>query len=332
MNTLILTHGDSDGICSGALALAACGKARIVFTNPISILEDVKHAEKYDRILVCDVAINICTAWQLKAEMSELSKETELTYIDHHPLPGGFKAPWLIHDTNACGSLLTFKHFSDALDRDMSRVAMYGAIGDYQDSTPLAMDLVKRWDKRSLYYQAGTLSQGIEMYRKNYSFKRDLVERLSRNVIPSEIRDLAANAIIASRLENKMRSRVEKSVMQMRNLSYVINPDGFLAKAAIYARIYGERHVGLAAEYREHDDVYDISVRADSNIDLNVLLNAAAVKFGGHGGGHPQAGGSRVPARHLSVFLSYLDRSLELVNAAENVNGANTGEAGGRVR
>ena len=40
--TLILTHGDSDGICSGAIAKTAYPDAYVYFTNPVSLLDELK--------------------------------------------------------------------------------------------------------------------------------------------------------------------------------------------------------------------------------------------------------------------------------------------------
>lgn len=310
MKTLILTHADADGICSGALALAAHRGAEVYFTNPVSVIDDSRQAESYDRVIVCDVAINISTSEALSNRMNGLATKIELIYIDHHPLPDGFSAPWLFHDLNASGSLLTFEFFRDLLNPDMSRVAMYGAIADFRDSTPLADEIVRRWDKRSLYYYAGTLSQGIEMMRKNYDYKRDLLTSLSQNVVPSNLSDLVEKAVVASSLEEKLRARVEREVVRLQNIAYVIDPDGFISKAAIYTRIYGNARVGIAAEYRENHHVYDFSARAEEGLNLNRLLNDSAVRFGGHGGGHPQAGGGRIPEAKLQEFLADLDAAV----------------------
>lgn len=315
MRTLILTHGDTDGICSGALALAANPRASVYFTSPVSVLEELAHAADYDRVIISDVAINISMADNVKDTLDSLAAGREVVYIDHHPRPDGFTAPWLVHDTDACGSLLTYSHFRDRLDPDMSRVAMYGAIGDYRDNTPIAQELVRKWDRRSLYYEAGTLSQGVEMERHNYGFNRELVLRLAKNELPSEIRRLAKMAIVASRLEDELRARVQRDVIALDNIAYVIDPDGFISKAAIYARIYGRRPVGISAEYRESRHVYDISVRAEGDFDLNRVLNDTAVQSGGHGGGHPQAGGGRIPANRLKEFLSSLDAAIGAVAA-----------------
>jgi single-stranded-DNA-specific exonuclease len=307
MSALILTHADTDGLCSGALALSIFRDAEVLFTNPVEIVEDIRNARGHDRVIVCDVAIDISAAPGMKRRIDRIAAEKDVVYIDHHPLPPGFSAPWLVHRLDACGALLAYDYYRDALDPDMSRVAMYGAIGDFRDTTPLAAVIADRWDKRSLYYEAGTLSQGIEIDRRNRDYKRLIVRQLAANKLPSQIEGLAEKAVRASRLEEGLRERVERTVRQMRHLAYVIDPDGFISKAAIYARIYGSRPVGVCAEYRDNKQAYDLSARAEAGVDLNVLLNLAATRFGGHGGGHAAAGGGRIPAKRLEEFLAYLD-------------------------
>jgi RecJ-like exonuclease len=315
MKTIIFTHGDSDGLCSGALALAANGDSPLFFTNPVSVLGDVDEARGYDRVVVCDIAINLPRSEQMKEKFEALSKESEVVYIDHHPLPPGFSEQWLFHSELASASELTFNYFQNELDPDMSRVAMYGAIGDYEDRSPGAQELIDNWDKRSLYYQAGTLSQGIEIGRRDYDFKRGLVRQLARNVLPSEIGSLAKNALIAARHEDEMRQRVQRAVVKMRNVAYVLDANGSMGKAAIFARVYGRTQVGLSAEYRDHRNAYDISVRSIGGVDLNVVVGEAAAKNGGTGGGHPHAAGGRIPESNMRQFLLDLDEAVGKVLA-----------------
>lgn len=311
MKTLILTHGDTDGVCSGTLALAANRDASVVFTNPVSLIRDLRFAGLYERIVISDIAIGISTAETLKNTLDKLADSIEVIYLDHHPLPEGFESSWLYHDARLSGSLLTFRHFAGDLDPGLSRVAMYGAIGDYLDNSEMAVALTKKWDKRSLYYQAGTLSQGIEIIGRNYHSKKSLVKNLVTNRLPSEIGNLALKAIEASRLEELLRVQVERNVVRMDHISYVINPAGFMSKAAIYARIYGGTPVGISAELRKSKRVYDISARSAVDSDLNRVLNDTAIKHGGHGGGHPMAGGARIPMKSLRRFLADLDHALK---------------------
>jgi len=306
-DTVIFTHGDCDGICSGALALAASKKADIYFSNPVSIVEDLEQANGAERIIVCDIAINQAFVREIKNKIGKLSKKANVTYIDHHPLPPRFNVSWLVHDTGACASELTYSYFRSSLDPDMSRVAIYGAIGDYRDDTLLITELKKTWDRRSLYYEAGTLAQGLEIGRRDYDHKRDISGLLSKNVLPSQIGSLAKNAVEASKKEDELRLRIERDVVRMDNISYVLDPDGFISRAAIYAHIYGGTSVGVAAEYLKSKNVYDVSVRAKGDYDLNTLVGKVAQNNGGTGGGHPEAAGGRIPGVNIMDFLKELD-------------------------
>ena len=133
------------------------------------------------------------------------------------------------------------------------------------------------------------------------------MKQLAKNILPSEIPSLAKNALIASKHEDEMRLRIQKEVKRLGNIAYVVNSNGCISKAAIYARVYGKVPVGISAEYRDHRDVYDFSARAVGNIDLNEIIGRTVVKYGGTGGGHPQASGGRVPAKSLYDFLSDVD-------------------------
>ncbi len=96
-------------------------------------------------------------------------------------------------------------------------------------------------------------------------------------------------------------------VVSLRNVSYVLNQNACMSKAAIYARVYGHTPVGMSAEYRDHRDAYDFSMRAKGDLNLNLLLSATIAKYGGSGGGHPLAAGGRVPAKNLKPFLKDFD-------------------------
>jgi RecJ-like exonuclease len=96
----------------------------------------------------------------------------------------------------------------------------------------------------------------------------------------------------------------------MRNVSYVLDQNACMSKAAIYARVYGHTPVGMSCEYRDHRDAYDFSLRAIGNLNLNLILSQTTAKFGGSGGGHPLAAGGRVPAGKLKYFLKDLDEAV----------------------
>lgn len=309
--TLILTHGDSDGICSGAIEKTAYPDAYVYFTSPVNLLEKLSLIESVDTLIICDIALDERHCSELYPALIEFSKKCSLHYIDHHPLPENYgKESWFFHDTEASSSELTYRFFEERLNRDVRRVAIYGAIGDFCDSTPCVKSWLKDWDKRNLYFQAGTLTQAILHKGKEYDFKRSLLEPLSKDIIPSNIPGLLEFAREAAVNEEKIRLLVKARVQVLRNSAYVVNTNNSISKAAIYAASYGQKEVGIAAEYRERKGAYDLSIRSRGKADINRLLRIIAPKFGGSGGGHPQAAGARIPEDSLSVFLRCFDEKL----------------------
>jgi RecJ-like exonuclease len=311
--TIIFTHGDSDGICSGSIAKSAYPDADVFFTNPVSLSRRLDMATEYQNIIICDIAVDEHTCGELCHKLAGLSAKKNLVYIDHHPLPEiCLDASWFHHSLQTCAAELTYKVFESKLSRDIRRVAIYGAIGDFCDNTPDVKRWTKDWDKRSLFYQAGTLIQAIQYAGRNYDFKRSLLVPLSRDEIPSEIHKVAGYARDASRIEEELKFRVKENVQSLHNLAYILDPDGFLGKSAIYAASYGRRNVGIAAEHRGRKGVYDLSLRSRNGADINRILRKVAPMYGGSGGGHPVAAGARIPEESFEPFIEELDRRIGL--------------------
>lgn len=315
--TLVLTHGDSDGICSGAIAKSAYPDASVYFTNPVNLLDKLNEIKNVRTLIICDIAINEKHCLELYSRLRELARDCNIYYIDHHPLPQICPMDeiegeeWLYNDcTGPCSSELTFRAFEDLLSRDMRRVAIYGAIGDFCDNTPHVKNWVKDWDKRSLYFQAGTLIQAILQKGKDYDFKRTLLNPLSRDRIPSRIPGLLELARDAALNEEKIRVFVKQNVKVLKNSAYIVNTNNSISKAAIYAASYGRKDVGIAAEQRPKKGIYDLSIRSRGQADVNRLLRTIAPRFGGSGGGHPRAGGARIPEESFEAFLRTFDAGI----------------------
>lgn len=309
--SLILTHGDSDGVCSGAIAKSAYPDSDVYFTSPVGILDELQLANGYRNIVICDIAIDESRCEELFSRLEKLAESATIKYIDHHPLPEICTVPdWLYHDTNCCSSELTYRTLENKLKLDMRRVAIYGAIGDYYDNTDLVKEWLRDWDKRSLFFQAGTLIQALIYAGRNYDFKRKVLLPLSHDRIPTEIKDLFKYAKEGAILEEELRIRVKNEVRTLKNLAYVVDPNGYMSKSAIYAASYGRKYIGLAAEYRHKKNVYDMSLRSRDTVDLNRVLRRVAPRFGGTGGGHAAAAGARIPKDSFESFLLELDRAI----------------------
>lgn len=311
MSSIIFTHGDCDGICSGAIVKKALEHSDVFFTSPVSLLDELNSLEKeYENIAICDIAIDERTYPQLKKKLNELADISTVVYLDHHPLSERrYDGAWFYHDT-CSSSELAYRIFEKKLNRDVRRVAIYGAIGDFSE-TAVVRKWMRDWDKRTLYFYAGALIQGITYAGRDYDYKRRIVDGLSDDIPPFQIDGLLEAAVTASKKEEEIRIIVKKNVTKLRNLAYVVDINGYMSKAAIYAAAYGNAPVGVSCEYRAHKHVYDLSIRLrNGGVDLNAVLRRVALSHGGTGGGHPFAGGARIPGKNLEAFLYDLDDAL----------------------
>jgi len=313
MKTWIFTHGDTDGICAGAVALAANPDAHVFFTHPYGLEEDLKEAKMTDRIIICDIALSESHLPRLLESFSIIADEGDLTYIDHHPLPENLSEKDLpgriIHSLDASASELTYVFFQSKLDIMHARTAIMGAIGDYLDETPIIRRLLERWDKRTLYFESGLLIQGIEGQKRNHNLKRSIVANLANNMPPSFDRRLVELAIQNTHLEEIAIRELKGKVKIQGRIAYTINFPFSLGKTATYVRGLTDVSVGIAGEERKN--MIDMSLRTNSEeIDLNRILRCITPKLGGSGGGHPNAAGARVPRENFKRFLEELNTNL----------------------
>ena len=88
MSSIIFSHGDSDGICAGAIVKSALPGSTVYFISPVGLLDELNGLTgKYENIVICDIAIDEKSFMQLKERLHELSDVSRVTYMDHHPLP-----------------------------------------------------------------------------------------------------------------------------------------------------------------------------------------------------------------------------------------------------
>ncbi len=309
---LIVAHGDTDGVTSASLALSIYPDSQIFFSHPVGLFSDLKElGSNFEKILILDIALNEIHLKDLLELFKKYSKNVEIIYIDHHPPPLSIKLKELpievFHRETACTAELTFRYFSEKLDPSMSRVALYGAIGDYALNTDFVREQLKAWDIRALFFEAGVLSQGLEGSRRMYDFKREVVVHLSKNKLPSELSPLLVRALIQSLKDEEMRKALPQLVKTYGEIAYVLNPPGSLGRAAFYAYVLTSKKVGIAGEVREKKIVMSLRT-ADPQIDLNSLLRMIMPEVEGSGGGHRKAAGARVPMDNFEEFLKKLNR------------------------
>ncbi len=323
LGVVLFVHGDSDGVVSGALAyryfverFRGGVSIDVVFSHPAGLHRDlVEFANPGDTVFIADIAISELHVDEIAGLFRKYSRRGELIYIDHHPEPLSISVRELegtiVHDPCCSASELTYKYFIDTLGFEYSRVALYGAIGDYLDDTEWVKKTLHDWDKRSVYFEAGVLCQGLEASRKMYDFKRHVLKHLSENRLPSSLSELLVRALIESVNEEELRKWVIENIRKRNYIGYVVEPPGSLGRAANYARIYSGKPVGIAMS--RHKNAYVMSLRAEKGLDLNTILRRITPRFHGTGGGHPYAAGAHIPVNYIEDFLYTLDREVETV-------------------
>ena len=314
MGIFIFTHGDTDGLCAGAIALAANPDAQVFFTNPYRLLEDLYMTKASDIVIICDISLSETHLTRLVERFSDLAEKGSLTYIDHHPLPEAVSKNDIpgrvIHNTLASTSELAYSLFQSKLDPDHTRTAIYGAIADYLDHTPFIQELLKRWDERTLYFETGILFQGIESLKKSdYDSKRRILSNLAKNLPPSLDEDLVRLVILYTRREWEAVRELKGRILVEGRVAYTLNFPFSLGKTATYVRGITNTLIGIAGEKRKGN--VDMSLRTcDERIDLNMLLRKITPELGGSGGGHPMAAGARIPEKNFDKLLKGLNESV----------------------
>jgi len=319
MAVKILAHGDADGICSAAIAKARFPEAEVWFTRPITLLRDLQEVEVGTAVLVLDVAMNERQKAEIFSRMRELAQTSEVVYIDHHPLPPAtlkrdVPATQMMHAMGSSTSELAFRLFQSELNPDLDRIALWGAIADYAEETEFVREGLNKYDRRTIYMEAGLLSQALGEAAGDYHYKREVVLKLAQGIPPSEISEMVGRALRATGREWEMWRYVKEHVKLEGNVAVIYDlPTGSLGKGAVFAMGATGADVGVCTRKTEEDVDVSVRRRAGVKIDLNTLLRHVTARVGGSGGGHEGAAGASVPAELFDEFIDTLKREISPV-------------------
>jgi len=311
----IFTHEDVDGVVSASLLKKIYRDSEVKFSNPYRILDDLKkNIELSDSVIILDIGLNESNWRELMDFLSVI--KGEVTYVDHHPLPSGFKYSNIkfIHKEGVSTTELTYRFFKHELPREYSKLVLIGALGDYTRETDYSKSLFNYWDEGNIYLEVGLLSQGLEYSKGDHKFKGEVVNLLSEAVLPSEINELVNRAFEMNKLEKDIIKNVNSNIKTSGNISYVIDVTPYITKAAKYAYMLGDTPVGIAVKLI--GDNADLSIRRRRDyavIDLNSILREITLEFGGSGGGHPYAAGAMIPKGKIDNFILRLNDEISKV-------------------
>ncbi|TFG27510.1 hypothetical protein EU527_18475 [Candidatus Thorarchaeota archaeon] len=312
--TVILTHGDLDGITSGAIALLSYPRSDFYFTKPSQIHQDLSRVakDKPSIVHISDIAINAKKFDQLLEALDRFPETTIIQWTDHHPMTPKQKREIisrvdLMHEIGPCAAELVYRKFQSKLPEHALRLALYGAIGDFCDATPFAELHFDDMDKRTVYLEAGLLVQALQEidYRRE---SKDLVYQLSLGVKPSSMNDIVNLAVKATRIEHEVFRYVQNNAKKVGQLGYVLDIpiNGYRGKSAKFSAYVTNSMIGISA--RSSGEEVDMSLRRRrTRLDLNKALNEIlpAVE-GSSGGGHPAAAGASMEINLFSKFLNLL--------------------------
>jgi single-stranded-DNA-specific exonuclease len=308
----IIAHEDADGICSAAIVRMTNPSSKVFFSKPCSLLHDLDQMETRRDLVVLDLALCELAKEQIVSRLSRWGGR--VLYIDHHPdtgisFPRQSSVEVVAGDVSA--SELTFTHQGSGLRREAERIMLMGAIGDYADLTPFCLDRLNRWDKRSVFLQAGFLCGALEVTRPDHEFHRQIVDLLASCRPPCEDSRIVAYAVKASELEESFRQRVEKSAQKLGRIGVAYDLNGPAGKGATYAAAAAAVSIGAYVDKDMRRGSADISFRVvDRSVDMNRILRTVAPKLGASGGGHPEACGARVPLDKLDEFFQAINDML----------------------
>ncbi len=315
----ILAHGDTDGICSAALVKARFPEAEVWFTRPITLLRDLNELELGTVVSILDIAISETHKGEIFKRMRELAQKDEVLYIDHHPLPPetlkkDVPATQFAHEIGVSTSEITFRLFESDINPDLDRVALWGAIADYCEETEFVRDGLSKYDRRTIYMEAGLLSQALGEAAGDYHYKREVVLKLAQGNPPTEIQEIVDRALKSTKREWEVWRYVKEHVTREENIAIIYDlPSGSLGKAALYALGVTGTDVGICT--RKDEDEVDVSMRrrAGVKVDLNEMLRHISARLGGSGGGHEGAAGATIPANLFGTFLETVKKEISPV-------------------
>ena len=319
MKSVVLSHGDVDGITSGAIALLEFPNSSFYFTRPSQIHNDLYRIAKVrpSHVSVSDIAINEKRFPHILRALDKFPESTEIFWTDHHPMTKKQRRELekrvnLFHEVGPCAAELVYRRFQEGLPEHALRLSLYGAIGDYCDGTSFAQNQFENYDKRTLYLEAGLLVQCLQEidYRRR---AKHLVQKLSLGTPPSAMKNIVRLAMKATRIENEVFRYVKENARKLGRVGYVLDMPirGYRGKSAKFAAYLTDSNIGISA--KSDDDEVDMSIRRRRlKVDLNKALNTILPDLeDAHGGGHPAAAGASMSKDSFPMFLQRLTDYLD---------------------
>lgn len=318
MRSLVIFHGDSDGICSAALLtvyLMKRGDFPIDFISPdfdVTIhrfLIRKIYNLKPERIYILDIPSSTLNY--------DFFKDFEVVIFDHHPYDRKPPVKEFFHSEEHCTSYLVYKELS--LGEENSWIAAIGCLGDkdkkgFEELFGIASriyNLDRNFFLKALGFVASSRVFGIKGKK---AAVLSLIE--ARNMgIPTMLLGSTPNSQKLERyrersveLRNKILSSIDKhKVFEGKKIFLVRISVNFPIQSYLAGSLSHLNPKKLVVVVNEYKRTGFIEARTrNDEFDVGRILREVCERVGGIGGGHKLAGGGRIPRNRVEEFFEVL--------------------------
>jgi len=312
--TYCISHvEDVDGLSSAALVKAATG-AQVLLTDYAELMQNLAKVPKdSERVVICDLGVDSAESDAFVERLVNLRKTAEVTYIDHHFLPGSARRKIahagvdLVHSVGECASILTYQRFKASLPEGARTVALFGAVTDGMDNRPKAARLMEQEDRQFVLLEATLLSHALSFSGGEGRFQQLVVDELARMKRPHEMQGVTEHALKQLAVEQELSEEVKRLGHRVGRLAYVKTKQySSIVVANLLIGAFGVP-VGVAMKAgREGWCEVVMCGTSECRVHLGRTIGRIAAKLGGSGGGHELASGCRIPLGKERQMLAEL--------------------------
>ena len=316
MDAYCVSHRkDIDGVGAAALASAATGGQVILSDYDDLIANLARIPDTAQRLVISDLGSDGAEFPEFVKELKRIAKRAKVTYVDHHYASSVSKAKLrragveVVHDVGECASMLTYRTFRGSLPEGARYLAMYGAVTDYMDGSPLAKAMIEKADRQFVLLESTLLALALGRNSEKTGYAEMVVGELSRMRYPHEIPGVPSAAVEQLAIEASLSEQVRAQGTKKGRLAFMVTSQystGNVAKLLIGAF---DVPVGVAMKEKQNG-WYEVSLRGTSGcrVHLGRTIAKISANLGGSGGGHRTAAGCRVPAQRSDEMIDSLAR------------------------
>ena len=304
--SLIISHGDGDGICAATIAFKT-KPSKIVFAQPPSLPrllgKIVLQINQIKELTVIDIAVDERQVDRLLMNLKLLrDKNINITFIDHHPssktILQNFRNLGVlpIINTNFSASQLTYRHFGT-----MNKVAIIGGMCDR---------VIDESSDLKLAEEAEILTGALKYKPADNEFKLFVVKELVKGKLPSDIQECMLRSQLAYEPKKKaVEIALDSIIEETPRFVIMQTKEDILGHAGGAVNAVAEQKGKIAVMiFEANTPELRVTFRKPHRLltHLGEMAKEAAAAVGGIGGGHAGAAMARIPKTQISKFIKLL--------------------------